>query len=386
MSPPGGIDERARQAGRPDWEGHYLDGRTAARRRATIRPMRSGLEIATEDGATLWWPYGEIRQTQGFYAGEEVRLERGGELAEVLLVPDAGFLTALRQQGAPELTRRFHDPARRRFRIQLTLLAGLGAIALTAALYLWGIPALAAVLASRVPVAWEERLGKAVADEVAPPGKRCADPARAGAIERILATLTAPVPAAPYTFRVFVVDGATVNAFALPGGYVVVYRGLIERTRTAEELAGVLAHEIQHVLHRHVTRALFQHASTGLLLTALTGDASGVLAYGLEAARTLGTLRYSRQAEEEADADGLRMLQAAGIDPAGMIAFFESLKQEERHVPARLEYLSSHPATERRIERLRALAARPAPPARKLLPDSDWGDIKRICAAAGPSG
>ena len=59
-----------------DWEGHYLDGQTAARQRVSIRLMRLGLHVTTERGATLWWPYEEIRQTQGFYSGEQVRLER----------------------------------------------------------------------------------------------------------------------------------------------------------------------------------------------------------------------------------------------------------------------------------------------------------------------
>ncbi|MBI3104406.1 MAG: hypothetical protein HYY95_02265, partial [Candidatus Rokubacteria bacterium] len=58
---------------RSDWEGVYLDGRTPARQRAQIRLMRGGLEVRTESGATLWWPYGEVRQTQGSYAGEQVR-------------------------------------------------------------------------------------------------------------------------------------------------------------------------------------------------------------------------------------------------------------------------------------------------------------------------
>ncbi len=377
------MDDRSSGAGRSAWDGFYLDGRTAARRRATIRPMCTGLEISTEAGATLWWPYPEIRQTQGFYAGEQVRLERGDELPEAVLVDDASFLSALREV-APELGRRFHDPARRRFRARLTLLAALAVVATTVGLYLWGIPALAAVLAARVPVTWEERLGAAIVGELAPTGKRCADPARRRAIDEIARALTAPLASPPYTLRVLVVDASPINAFAAPGGYVVVYRGLLERTRRPEELAGVLAHEFQHVLHRHVTRALFQDASTGLLLAALTGDVTGALAFGLEAARTLGRLRYSRAAEEEADADGMRMLLAAGIDPSGMIAFFERLRKEAPNLPDTLEYLSTHPATERRIERLRALAAagQPARPTRPLLPDSDWADVKRICATA----
>ena len=113
------------------------------------------------------------------------------------------------------------------------------------------------------------------------------------------------------------------------------FRGLIEQAGNPEEVAGVLAHEIQHVAQRHATRALVRQASTGLLLAAMTGDASGVFVYGVEAARTLGTLRYSRQAEEEADLEGLRLLVAAGIEPAGMVTFFESLRRKEGDLASR---------------------------------------------------
>src|SRR5688572_3339708 len=107
---------------RPDWEGYYLDGRTPARQPARIRLMRGGIEISPEGGATVWWPYPEIRQTQGFYAGEEVRLERGTAPPEAVVVPDLGVLASL-QEMAPEVAARFHDPGRRRSRVAFTLLA-----------------------------------------------------------------------------------------------------------------------------------------------------------------------------------------------------------------------------------------------------------------------
>lgn len=194
-----------------------------------------------------------------------------------------------------------------------------------------------------------------------------------------MARLTTPLTTSPYTFRVFVVNSPAVNAFAAPGGYIVVFRGLLQQTKTAEELAGVLAHEIQHILKRHTTRAILQRASTGLLLAALTGDASGAMTYGLESARTLGLLRYSRQNEEEADREGMRMLIDAGINPEGMIAFFEMLKQKGVEVPDSLKYLSTHPTTEDRIEKLKSLAGQLPHRSVKLLPGYDWKSMEKIC-------
>ncbi|MGH7278739.1 MAG: DUF7092 domain-containing protein, partial [Candidatus Rokuibacteriota bacterium] len=114
----------------------YLDGRTPARQPVAVRIMRTGLEISTASGATHWWPFAEIRQTQGAYAGEQVRLERGGPLPELLLVSDVEFLSALRRM-APEATRRFHDPRRRGMRLRLTVVAAVAVIAIAAGLYLW---------------------------------------------------------------------------------------------------------------------------------------------------------------------------------------------------------------------------------------------------------
>jgi Zn-dependent protease with chaperone function len=364
---------------RSDWQGQHLDGVTAARWPVTVRIARTGLELTRHDGAaTRFWPFTEIKQTQGTYAGEVVRLERGADLTEALLVDDVAFLRALHDI-APEATRRFHDPDQRRRRVVLTAGAGVGVIALAVSLYLWAIPALAGVAAARVPVTWEASLGDAVVGHLVPAGKRCEDPQRQQALDAIVSALLRGAPGQPYRFRLTVVDDATVNALAAPGGALVLFRGLLERTASAEELAGVLAHEIQHVLHRHGTRMVVQRASTGLLLTAVAGDVSGLMAFGLETARTLGDLRHSRQNEEEADLDGLRMLLAAGIDPRGMLEFFRKIATREGAALPR--YLSSHPPSADRVERLQALAAA-APAATPLLPDHDWSDVTKMCGSA----
>ena len=361
-----------------DWDAAYLDGRSAARQRARARIGRTALEITLADTNTrLLWPYREIRQTQGTYAGEHVRLERGGELAEALLVSDVAFLSALREV-APDT--RFHDPAQRRFRVGLIFVAGLAAVALGAGLYLLALPAVAAVAAERVPVQWESRLGDAIVQHVAPPSARCVDAERQARIDAIAAAVLKPV-ATGYTFKIAVVDSATVNAVAAPGGAIVVFRGLLDRTDRAEELAGVLAHEFQHVLHRHATRMIFQHASAGILMAAVVGDVSAVVAFGLEGARMLGDLSMSRQAEAQADRDGMRMLHEAGIDTAGMVTFFEKLA-ELHGDPGRARYLMSHPAPLERLATLRALSAQWPRPAERLLPDYDWSDIKAMCASA----
>lgn len=363
------------------WAGHYLDGQRAARRPARVTPAPGGLEIAVEGDGRRWWPYAEIRQTSGFYAGEQLRFERGGELPETLLVDDVGFLAALRAV-APGPTRAFHDPRTRRLRGPLTLAAAVATVALAAGLYVWGIPALAAVAAARVPLAWEIALGEAALEHLAPAARRCEDPGRQRRLDEIVARLTGALPEPRYAYRLTVVDHPLVNAFAAPGGFLVVFSGLLERAESPEVLAGVLAHEIQHVERRHATQAIVRQASTGILLAALVGDVSGVMAFGLEGARLLGDLRHGREAEHEADREGMRLLAAAGVDPEGMLTFFRGLEEEEneagRHgLPA---YLSTHPAPADRLQALAVLAAGAPRPGARLLPGVDWRDVTRICA------
>lgn len=364
-----------------EWHGTYFDGRTAARREAKVRLTPSGAEIIPEGSQAVFWPYQEMRQTQGSYPGEQLRLERDGELGETLLMTEPKFLASLHRL-APELTKHFRDRQPRRIRTVGALLAAAAAIGLIAALYLWGIPALAAAVAPYIPPSWEEQLGKAVIDHLAPVKSRCSDATRTAAIETILTALTTRGRRVPYTLRVIAIKEPTVNALAAPGGYIVVFQGLLEQTQTAEELAGVLAHEVQHILKQHATRAVLEHASAGILLAALLGDTSGIGTFGLEGARILGVLRYSRRNEQEADAEGMRMLIDAGIDPAGMIAFFETMKKMSGPQPQILTYLSTHPNTEDRIESLRSIAAASQQKPQKLLPHRDWKDIRNLCSAS----
>ena len=363
-------------------EGSYLDGRTAIRQRVVVHTTRNGLEITTEKGATFYWPYEEVRQKQHFGPTGEMRLEKGGDIPEVLLVPGSLFLSSL-HWAAPEMVRRFHDPARRKARTTVTLLAALAIVGIMALLYFWGIPGLAYLAAARIPVSWEEHLGQAIVDQLAPQGKRCRHPISSRAIEEILATLTGPRRETPYNFRVIVVNNPGVNAFAAPGGFVVIFWGLLDKTQSAEELAGVLAHELQHILYRHSIRALLQHASMRLLLAAMVGDASEAMAFGLEGARTLGALRYSRQSEEEADAGAISMMLSSGVDPGGMITFFERLKKENGKSLGLPAYLSTHPNLISRIERLKLLARQSPPPSVKLLQKYDWVNIREVCRESG---
>ncbi|MBM3469975.1 MAG: M48 family metallopeptidase [Armatimonadetes bacterium] len=362
------------------WSGSYFDGRTANRIPVTITVMATGLRLATVEGTFLWWPYEQLHLAQGALPGEQIRIERGLEPSETLVVSDEAFLSAIRE-AAPTAGRHLIPMFRRRHWAGVVLLAGAGAVIAGLAIYLWAIPALAEVAAAQMPRAWEERLGQAALESLAPTTLRCADPQRDAALSEIVARLAAAGPGSAYTFRITVVDHPAVNAFAAPGGHLVVYLGMLRATQTPAEMAGVLAHEMQHILHRHGTKALFREVSMRALLSLAVGDAGG-LGQALEAAGTLGQLRYRRQDEEAADRDGMSLIQAARIDPNGMIGFLRRLSQEGPGAPHGLAYLSTHPLTAERIRQLERMAARASHAPVALLPEYPWREIGRSCAAA----
>jgi len=169
----------------------------------------------------------------------------------------------------------------------------------------------------------------------------------------------APGPKFPYQFKV--TNLSDINAFALPGGFLYINRGLIEASRSEAELAGVMAHEIAHVALRHstanVSKAYLAQAGVGIL-GGLLGGQSATTRGIIEAVGGFGLnalfLKYSRTAEEQADIVGTQILGRAGYDPMAMASMFEMLRQSAGRDPSKLEqFFSSHPAPANREARVR---------------------------------
>ena len=185
--------------------------------------------------------------------------------------------------------------------------------------------------------------------------------------------------------RVALLDWQLVNALAVPGGQIVLTRGLVQTAGSPDEVAGVLAHELGHAIELHpetgIVRAMGLSAAAQLMFAGSAGSVSNI---GL----VLTQLRYSRIAEREADAHALRMLKAAGISSKGFGDFFERLetkrpaKDTGKGIPG-LDLISTHPATAGRIAMVRAQPSYPATPA---LSAEDWKALREACgpAAAPP--
>jgi predicted Zn-dependent protease len=141
-----------------------------------------------------------------------------------------------------------------------------------------------------------------------------------------------------------------VNAFALAGGQIVVYSGLLQKIETPEALAALLAHESAHVNERHSLRSLLRNAANAILLSVVFNDATGISAALVGNVNTLNGLRYSRSLETEADEEGMNLLLANKVDLNGMRALMQTL-EKEGDAPDRLSFLSTHPLTKNRIKK-----------------------------------
>jgi beta-barrel assembly-enhancing protease len=251
--------------------------------------------------------------------------------------------------------------------------------------------------ARQIPVQWEEQLGKLAFTQYQLGTPLIEDERAQQLLEQLTSQLTKALPQSPYTYRFYIARDPQLNAFALPGGYIVLHSELVLQADSAAELLGVLAHEISHVTEQHGTRNIIGSAGIALLLQLLVGDSSGVLAALTSAAPFLLNQKYSRGFEREADQRGYKLLLLAGVDPAGLLSFFEKMKMADAKARGKLresagdaakllevpEFLSTHPATDARIAALRELVATHRGPYRDL--DDTFTALQVRVQAAGGS-
>ncbi|MFZ1844840.1 MAG: M48 family metallopeptidase, partial [Nitrospira sp.] len=233
---------------------------------------------------------------------------------------------------------------------------------------------------ARIPVQWEQKLGETVYQDFLSKETVLKEGPAVSAVQEMTQRMTAKIPNNPYTFQVSVVQSPMVNAFALPGGYVVVFTGLMKKAESGEEVAGVLSHELNHVLQRHGMERLVKMMGLAAVVSILVGDQQGLIGLARQLGLELATLKFGREQETEADVTGIRLLSDARIAPDGMIRFFERLSEKDKE---RVELFSSHPMSAARAGRLKAeLAALP-----KQTPEPftfEWKGVQDSLGASEP--
>lgn len=217
-------------------------------------------------------------------------------------------------------------------------------------------------IAQKVPVKWESDIGDKLFSAVKYQYKIIENSVISAKMDSIFSPLVEVANYPEIDFKFHLCEDPTLNAFALPGGHIVVNSGAIHKIERIEELHGVLAHEIAHVTRRHHLRGLLGKAGIFLLFQGLFGNEAGLLSTIGESAGHLNSLFYSREYEIEADTAGFNYLTKANIDPRGMVEFFERIKKEYENpaidslsdkTKALSSYLSTHPDTDKRINYLK---------------------------------
>ncbi len=352
----------------------FSDGRSAGARDGLVSIGVSGIEIALKDPYQRFvWPYASLR------TGEPVRSHPADVLLSstetpgvTLFVPGAAFATALRGH-APHLTAK----AERWRHARPWLFAAAAFCGLIALIYAAGWSPIRSI-ASVLPESWRQRLGEHAIQSMTEDHKRCADADGVAALAAMTQRLSKAAGVIK-PFKVTVYDWSLMNAFAVPGGQIVVTKGLIDKARGPDEVAGVLAHEMGHGLELHPETGIIRTIGLAAAIELMMGGTGGALAnMGL----VLAQLGYTRVAEREADQQGLRLLKDAGIAAQGLGDFFkrvEEIENEEGLSKAlkKFDLLRTHPPTAERAELVRRQGAYPSTPA---LDEQGWQALKKVCS------
>ena len=212
--------------------------------------------------------------------------------------------------------------------------------------------------AIRLPLEWEKPLGDAALAQLRGQFRFVTDRQVLEPLNQLAAPLFAALTNSTDRFTLFVTEAKEINALALPGGYIVFHRGLLERARTAEEVQGVLAHEMAHVQKRHGVLQMVQNIGLDLAIQQIQGGESRLVDTLVRDSGQLLGLKFSRDHERAADDGGWALLEQAQVNPQGMVDFFAGLKAAaDKPSSSAIPLLSTHPTPQERMDRLQQKAA-----------------------------
>ena len=239
----------------------------------------------------------------------------------------------------------------------------------------YGIRSAGVAAVKAVPISVDEQIGKHGYETMNPGGPEIHDEVVVASIQTMVDRLAPHAAISEFKFDVHVIQSPDVNAFCLPGGVIVVYTGLIQAAEHPEQVAGVLAHEMSHATLRHGLQRISQSLGIAAAANLLIGDVEGILVLSSELFQLASINSYSRGQESEGDAEGVRMMHAAALDPLSMAQFFEIMKEQEGDRPDQLKWISTHPDHDARIISIREqMGTLPHQDYQPL--DLDWEDVQ----------
>lgn len=366
--------------------GALFDGKSARKHPVDIALTPRDIILKKPGHEPIHWSYANLRWAAN--TASPFHIEHGdinSECLETLVVEDPDFYESV-SKIAPDSFSVIGKKTKTNWKVYT---AGVLLLIFSAYVFIRTVPSfLADRMVDKIPIEWEVTLGQSILKML---------PLEQKPDQKVLAVLQGTVDLLersvdgnqPYDLKVYIWPGKTVNALALPGGPIVVFEGLLNQAESPEELAGVIAHEIQHILLRHSTRGILRNVAQSMLLALFIGDVNAVMEGVANLAGELETLGLSRDMEAEADRKGMELILAANIDPHGMMRIFEKLTQEEpedfpkekavskENEMELFSYFSTHPSSQNRLARLgeqmRPYKNKTWTP---LFPSLVWNEIK----------
>lgn len=333
-----------------------IDGGRAG---AFIRAGDRAIRARTTDGLEFCVPYDDCTLEMGGDSGRMLFC-RTRDRSLTIFCDDRRFPAALQQANVGDMFEAVEQimstGRQQRWNNRLTVWLML-ALSLLALIGIWfGLVAGARAAVVAVPFSIDEKIGVAalpvVIEEfgqplVCPPAQR--------QLESIVERFSEHAAISGVNYSVTIIDTPAVNAVALPGGPILVFRGLIDSSESAEQLASVIAHEMSHITLRHQIQGIAQSIGVIAAIEVMLGDVGGLVALGAEALQTAALNNYSQEHETQADLEGARMMHVSGLDPQAMIDMFQNLPEQD--LPDALDWLSTHPDSAERIRMIRKLLA-----------------------------
>lgn len=361
----------------------FLDGEAAIVRRTQIEiaEEREGpaLILSPPELPDVKWPLDDIRTVPDQAGRDTLVLALKGDPLSRLIVsdPEARRILVAR---CSRLGKR--PPVKGKGRL---FVWSVGAIASVALIIFVLVPIMADQLAEFLPPEGERALGDstfeqirtALAEQELDPVRVCENENGMAALDVLRTRLETNVDL-PYPLELHVLDHDLVNAFALPGGRLVIFRGLIDAAEAPDEVAAVLAHEIGHVANRDPTRGALRSAGSIGVLGLLFGDFAGGTAV-LFLANRLIDATYSQTAEAGADEFAYHVLANSGIPPSSLATIFERLRKKYGDSEGIVAHFAAHPSLGNRIEAAKAADANISADIRPSLEIEDWKALQGIC-------
>ena len=358
--------------------GKFFDGDSAKSFPVTLQISFSGVKISGDD-VNEFWDMNQIRDLDDQARDVGIVLENLSNLTARLIIPDAAAAKFLRAQPNVLKKRQISNKMKRRL-----VIWGAGAVASVWLIMAVILPAMANSLAKYIPLEREVALGEFSLRQIQwfvggddEKDITCKGEQGLIALDKMVARLNGHIEN-PYDLKVQVFRSDMINAFAVPGGQVVLFNGLLKAADTPEEVAGVLGHEIGHVINRDPTRLSLRTAGSAGILSMVFGDFAGGFA-ALALAESLISASYAQEAETNADVVSHEIFAKAGLPASRFATFFSGLRETVGDEGGLMSHIASHPDLKGREQAALDADVIGDSAFEPVLTSLEWAALKRIC-------